>query len=159
MSTTGGPGPIYRQAMAWDSSRRVIWVHGGYDASDSRRDWFWQLSVDTLEWTELDITSAPPLRASHTMVVTPAGILVWGGNASDTAIWLYDPEADSWSSSDPAPAPLARDAQVADISADGLHIWLVGGDPVSEDVPDFVSDVWHLDVASLSWEERIPIAD
>ena len=49
--------------------------------------------------------------------------------------------------------PAKRDAFIADVSSDGGTLWLLGGDPVSEEVPDFVMDVWTLDLASMAWTE------
>ena len=54
-----------------------------------------------------------------------------------------------------APAPLARDAFIYDLSPDGRKLYMLGGDPVSEEVPNFVADLWVLDLDAQSWTERI----
>jgi hypothetical protein len=129
-------------------------VHGGVDQDEERQDWLWTLDLDNRLWNRRSWEGeGPPVRASHTFVVTDRGLLVWGGNASDTASWLFDVENSTWTERDMEPAPLARDAQVADLHQNGDTLYLIGGDPVSEEVPDFVADVWSMDVASGEWRE------
>jgi len=160
VAATGGPVGIHRHAMAWDSARELFWVHGGFQppaadptAEPERSDRMWTIDPAAGAWTERTWSGdGPPIRASHALAVTEAGIVVWGGNASDTSTWRYDPEAETWAESTSA-APLARDAMVTDVTSDGGTLVLVGGDPVSEDVPDFVMDVWTLDLGSLVWTE------
>ena len=150
----GGPGGLYRHGLAWDEARGLLWVHGGVDQDEERQDWLWTLDLDNRIWNRRSWEGeGPPVRASHTFVATDRGLLVWGGNASDTASWLFDVENSTWTERDMEPAPLARDAQVADLHQNGDTLYLIGGDPVSEDVPDFVADVWSMDVASGEWRE------
>jgi len=158
VSTHDGPAGMYRHAMAWDADRRLAWLHAGYDGTDTRTDWLWSLDVDTGSWTQHDPVAAPPARASHTLVTHEGKLHAWGGHATDTSLWSFDPEASTWTEYPAALAPLPRDAQVADLAEDG-SLWLIGGDPVDEGTPDFVIDVWSLDLASATWTEHIPIRD
>ncbi len=51
-------------------------------------------------------------------------------------------------------APVARDAQAHDVTADGSKLIMVCGDPLIEDrVDDYVCDVWQLDLATGEWQE------
>jgi len=160
VASTGGPAGIHRHAMAWDDQRELIWVHGGFQppaddpsAEPARSDRMWTIDPDDGSWTERRWTGdGPPIRASHALAVTDGGIVVWGGNASDTSTWRYHPEDETWEEATGA-APLARDAMVTDVTGDGGTLVLVGGDPVSEEVDDFVMDVWTLDLDSLVWTE------
>ncbi len=159
--TTGGPSGIHRHGMSWDADRGVFWIHGGFqppagetDGELERSDRLWGLSLVTREWTEHTWTGdGPPVRASHAVELLASGeLMVWGGNASDTSTWTYDPDAAEWTEHSHDSAPLARDAFVGGLTSAGTY-WMVGGDPVSEEVPDFVMDVWRLDTASMSWTE------
>lgn len=160
ISTTGGPIGIYRQAMAMDEERGVLWVHGGFDEQETRSDWLWSLDLDTWAWTRHDWEGeGPPERASHLAVLSDDGLVVWGGNHSDESVWVFEPGLSQWTEWALDRAPLARDAFVADMLPGGREILLVGGDPVSEDVPNFVADVWKLNLDDRSWTEIIPISD
>jgi hypothetical protein len=157
--TTGGPEGIYRHAMAMDPERGLIWVQGGFDAEETRSDWLWSLDPETWEWTRHEWEGeGPPVRASHALVVIDEGLLIWGGNFADESAWIYAPETEQWTEWALDPAPLARDAFIYDLSPDGRQLYLLGGDPVSEDVPNFVADIWVLDIDSQTWIEREGIA-
>ena len=158
---SGGPAGLHRHEMVWDEARGLLWVHAGFQppADDPsgepvRSDRTWTIDPETGVWTEVSWTGdGPPIRASHSAVMTDQGLLVWGGNASDQSVWVFDPEASTWTEHASSPAPLARDSQVTGVSSDGQTMVIVGGDPVSEEVPDFVADVWSLDVGTMTWTE------
>jgi hypothetical protein len=155
LPTAGGPDGMYRHAMAWDADRRLAWLHGGYDGSDSRVDWLWSLDVDTATWTQHGPTNPPPARASHTLVLHEGQLHAWGGHATDNALWSFDPDDAAWTEHPATTAPLPRDAQVADVDGQGT-LWLIGGDPVSDEVPNFLADLWSLDLATATWTEHAP---
>ncbi len=75
--------------MAWDSARELFWVHGGFQppatdatAEPERSDRMWTIDPVSGVWTERTWSGdGPPIRASHALAVTEAGIVVWGGNA------------------------------------------------------------------------------
>jgi hypothetical protein len=155
--TTGGPEGIYRHAMAFDPTRGLIWIQGGFDADETRSDWLWSIDPETWEWTRHEWEDGPPVRASHALVVVDEGLLIWGGNFADESAWIYAPETGTWTEWALDPAPLARDAFITDLSPDGREFYLLGGDPVSEEVPDFVADLWVLDLDEQRWTERVGI--
>ena len=170
VETSGNPGPMHRHAVVWDGPRNLLWVHAGFqpepDAGDTggadivRTDGLWVLDLDTLEWLEVPSgDEGPPIRASHLATLAGAQLLVWGGHGTDEQVWAYEPgdSTDSgatgtWTGHDASPRPLARDAMVTGTiwSEDGAVVWLAGGDPASEDVPNFVMDVWKLDASGIA---------
>lgn len=161
VATTGGPAGIHRHELAWDAARGVFWVHAGFQppvddatAEPERSDRLWTIDPDTWTWEEQTWSGeGPPIRASHAMVPTSRGLVVWGGSAGDTSTWVYAPEAGTWTEHAHEVAPLSRDAFSYDLTSDESALYLVGGDPVSEEVPDFVADVWRLDLDDMSWTE------
>jgi hypothetical protein len=155
--TTGGPEGIYRHAMAFDAGRGMIWVHGGFDSEETRSDWLWSIDLETWEWTRHEWEDGPPVRASHVLVQVEEGLLIWGGNFADESAWIYGPETGTWTEWAMDPAPLARDAFITDLSPDGRELYLLGGDPVSDEVPNFLADLWVLDLDEQSWTERVGI--
>ena len=153
-SSSNGPSGIYRHAMAYDAARGQIWVQGGFDAEEHRSDWLWSIDTESWTWTQYSWDGAgPPVRASHALAVTDEGLWVWGGNSTDTSVWLFHPETSVWEEWDLHPAPIARDAFVYDLSPDQSQLWILGGDPVEESVPDFVADLWLLDLETMQWNE------
>jgi hypothetical protein len=162
--TTGGPHGIHRQVMVWDADRALIWVHAGFQpprsdpaAEPQRSDRLWSLDPETGAWEERTWTDGPPIRASHAVVLVDGELVVWGGNGGDSSTWVFDPETDTWTEHAHDRAPLPRDAMVTYLLPDGRTMVLVGGDPVSEDVPNFVMDAWTLDTETMEWTERVGI--
>lgn len=148
------PGGLYRHAMADDPWRGRVWVFGGYDAAESRHARLWSLDPATGAFTEVPQAGTwPDVRASHTLVATEAGLHAWGGHATDVSVWFFDPSASTWTELPPATAdfPLARDAHVSDVSADGSQLWVVAGDPVDDSAGDFVFGGWWCDLATGAW--------
>lgn len=139
----GSPGAIYRQGLA--AVDDTLFVHGGLDADDARREDFWTRAPHGA-WSPLP--EGPEARASHTLVATDAGLLLWGGHATDTAVWTFDGEA--WSTVD-AEGPEARDAQVSAVGPDGDAVYVFGGDPFAEGDDLFLGDVWRLEPGAATW--------
>ncbi len=168
-ATTAGPTGSWRQGLAYAPDTGTVWLQGGYDGDNVRTDWLWSLDVDTWTWRQqLWTGEGPPVRASHVMGAFDGGLrggsgswlAIWGGSASDTDAWLFDPAAGSWTDLGAEGAhPLARDAQVSGLSPDGRTLTLACGDPVSDAVPDFVCDVWSLDLVAGTWTELAPDAE
>lgn len=142
-----GSGALYRQGMALAPSGEV-WVHGGLDGGFTRVDRFWSWDVEAGVWTALP--AGPAERASHTVVTTASGLLVWSGHPDDTAVWTWDGAA--WSAVE-APGPVARDAQVSAATSDGSAVWVYGGDPFDDLTVEFLDDLWRWDVAESRWTE------
>jgi N-acetylneuraminic acid mutarotase len=155
VNTNGGPGPMTRQGLAWDSQREMLWMHGGIDQDDVRHDWLWSLDLTSGVWAEHEVGGdTPGVRASHTFLEVEGKLLVWGGTSSDDSTWFYDPDTEAWTQHTHETAPSPRDAQVADVTSDGANLYLMGGDPAQDLAGDFVADFWQLDLASMVWTER-----
>ncbi|RME22848.1 MAG: hypothetical protein D6798_14805, partial [Deltaproteobacteria bacterium] len=157
----GGPAGSWRQGMATDPDTGTVWLQGGYDGDDVRTDWLWSLDIDTWTWRrQLWTGDGPPPRASHVVTAFSgelrggrgSWLAVWGGHATDADAWLFDPQAGTWTDL-PAEGehPLPRDAQVSGLAADGRSLVIACGDPASDTVPDFVCDVWSLDLVTGAW--------
>ena len=157
LNTNGGPGPMTRQGLAWDSQREMLWMQGGIDNDDERHDWLWSLDVASGVWAQHEVAGdTPGVRASHTFLEVGGKLLVWGGTSSDDSTWIYDPDTEAWTQHTHETAPSPRDAQVADVTSDGASLYLMGGDPAQDLAGDFVADFWQLDLASMVWTEREP---
>jgi hypothetical protein len=152
---TNGPGPLFRQGMAWDSENGKLWVYGGIDDENVRSDALFSYDPETQIWENGEVIGSAPLqKASHSLVWTNGGLIAWGGHATDTASWRYDIAANTWTERDTTPAPTARDAQVTALSDDGATLYIVGGDNFAEEATeDFLSDVWSMDTASGEWTQ------
>lgn len=165
LPTTGGPHGLHRHVMVWDPDRRLLWVHAGFQppredpgGEPVRSDRLWTLDPATGDWTEQAWTGdGPPIRASHSVSLVDDRLVVWGGSAGDDSTWTYALADSTWTEHPHDLAPLSRDAMVTDVTGDGRTLVFVGGDPVSEDVPNFVMDAWTLDLDTLEWTEHIPI--
>jgi len=157
LNTHGGPGPMTRQGLAWDSQREMLWMQGGIDNDDLRHDWLWSLDLASGVWAQHEVAGETPgVRASHTFLEVGGQLLVWGGTSSDDSTWVYDPDTEVWNQHTHTTAPSPRDAQVADVTSDGTSLFLMGGDPAQDQEGDFVSDLWQLNLDSMVWTERSP---
>ena len=149
VQTTGGPGGLEGHAAAYDGER--IWVHGGLDADGVPSAALWSLDTTSWAWTEHDTPDlAPGARADHLLAWWDGRLVVWGGAAEESQVWVYDPEAAVWGEVD-GEAPSPRGGFAWD-TVDG-EPWavLVGGDPFSTD--GYESDVWVLSLESFVWTE------
>ena len=155
LETEGGPGPLTRQALLWDERAGKVWLSGGIDEADDRHSWLWSLDWETGAWTMVaDDEQGLPDHASHSFWMQGERLCVWGGSGSDHDIWCFDDEGWTVEGSE---GPTTRDAQVFDVTEDGALAWMMGGDGHDDEIqPNFLNDVWSLELASLTWRERSP---
>lgn len=157
LEQVGGPGALTRSGMALADDGRV-WLMGGIDADDTRHDWLWTLDTRSESgkaiWQEVFVVGETPgVRASHTVHWYADHLWIWAGQGEDTVLWAFDPSTATWAAYDSEPAPIGRDAQVS-ASPDGRHLTIMGGDPADdENAPNFVNDVWELDLDTQEWTE------
>jgi hypothetical protein len=165
-STTNNPAPRTGHTAVWTGTEMVVWggttslgpasTGGRYDPAGNA----WQ-ATDTTD------TDTPAPRTGHTAVWTGAEMIVWGGEASGTALSTggrYDPATNTWTAMSSSGAPSARYGHTAEWTGTHMIVW--GGtdgiqrfasgamyDPVTDawqDISDSVSDTdtpasrfWH----------------
>jgi len=105
-----GPQPRQGAAMAYDSSRGVVVLFGGFGGAglDALGDtWEW----DGQAWTERDLPRSPSARGAHALAYDTqrsVAVLFGGEDADDEALadtWEYDGQ--SWTRRRPARSPQA----------------------------------------------------
>ncbi len=143
----GGPGALYRHAMTWANG--LLWIHGGLDEGGDRQSALWSLDVNGQQWTLQDISGPfPEARGSHVMEVLDGQLWVFGGHATDNAVWLRTLGADTWEEvpSDGGPAP--REDAVSAPTPDGASVLLYGGGLADQEL---ASDAWRWEAGA--WTE------
>ncbi len=154
---TDGPGALTRTALAWDEDRGRLWLQGGIDDENERHGWLWWVDLETGVWTQATADGeGPGKRASHTLALIQGSLYVWGGNAQDEDVWVFDPDAGTWTAIS-AEGPAGRDAQVTGVGDAGFVVF--GGDPYSDELPDFTNDLWSFDTGSQTWTRLEPWSD
>ena len=149
LGQSGGPGPLTRMSLAWDSERELLWLSGGIDSNGDRHAWLWSHDFRTGQWTQVVGDDGPAgKRASHTLALIDGLLYIWGGQGSADSMWSFD--GTEWSHIE-AEGPAARDAQVSGVAGSSLVIF--GGDPSSKDIPNFTNDIWSFDTLSQTWTE------
>jgi len=77
-------------------------------------------------------------------------LVLWGGTTEDESIWVYDPTTRAWGRVD-STGPSARSGFAWDTVEDDPWAVVIGGATSSQD--DFLSDVWVLNLDTLTWTE------
>ncbi|MBI4363977.1 MAG: hypothetical protein HY568_00975 [Candidatus Latescibacteria bacterium] len=106
---TGTPRPDMESgggdAMAYDSSRRLVWLFGAGSSIYSRGgNELWKLDGAARTWTKVTPNGAtPPQRIYHGFVYIPSRdvFLLCGGTEGDsgprlTDTWIYSPASNTW---------------------------------------------------------------
>ncbi|HVZ37319.1 MAG TPA: hypothetical protein VG963_33085, partial [Polyangiaceae bacterium] len=114
----------------WTGDRMIVWGGRGVPLGGDARRLGSGAAYDPNgdRWTSLPDTGAPPPRFSHTAVWTGRAMLVWGGDASDTAVGSadgasYDPAAQRWQTLSVQNAPTPRYQHVAVWTGSEMIIW------------------------------------
>lgn len=136
------PLPRHSAAMAFDSTRNLVYLHGGSGNSHNLDDfWVW----DGVQWTEVldQGGTTPGERADHAMVYDSARdrLVLFGGNAdSSIRAKTYEWDGGAWEVvADGAPAPRFGHTMVFDSSRH--HAVMFGGFLSSNDV----NETWTWD--------------
>ncbi|HOW71101.1 MAG TPA: immunoglobulin domain-containing protein [Phycisphaerae bacterium] len=148
---TPATAPSARAAAvaAYDSTRGVAVLFGGYTGSSLGETWEW----DGADWTQRTPATAPPARNAHAMAYDSArGVTVlFGGRASGFFGDTWEWDGTSWTQRTPATSPSARQYPVmAYDSARGVTV-LFGGTNASWNL---VSDTWEWN--GTNWTQRTP---
>lgn len=149
----GGPGAIHHHAVCADAAED-LWVSGGIDGDGVASDALWRLGGRDGAWEELPwMGDNPGARSGHSLVCTPQGPLLWGGDPVDVALWSYDPGDGAWSSLDAPASPFARAGHAAAWDGDAAALLVMGGERASGD-PPWLSDVWRFEGGR--WQNPLP---
>jgi len=122
-----------------------IYVSGGYD-DDFTPDvaGLWAYDLESDEWSQM--ADMPSPRAAHFMVAIDDKLYVVGGVGVDnSALWVYDPETDTWDTS-LAPLPTVREHLTAVTIEGKLYViggrWSDVGNMAVLEVYDLETDEW-----------------
>lgn len=86
------PSPRSSHTMAYDATRNVIVVFGGYHPDDGPLSDTWE--YDGSDWRQVANASPPPARANAAVAYAPGlGVVVFGGNGGGAASMAYN---DTW---------------------------------------------------------------
>jgi hypothetical protein len=161
------PAPRTNHTAVWTGAEMIVWggnTSTGLSSSGGRYN---PAAIAGTEWQATSTTNNPAPRTGHTAVWTGAEMIVWGGEASGTALSTggrYDPATNTWTAMSSSGAPSARYGHTAEWTGTHMIVW--GGtdgiqrfasgamyDPVTDawqDISDSVSDTdtpasrfWH----------------
>lgn len=149
---TGAPLPLAVNHVNAAAVNEGLYLIGGYDniskmvnaTPDIAAGWRYDPQADT--WTPIADMPAP--RAASAMVALDGKLFVVGGTgAGARAVWVYDPETNSWDTSRRGLMPTPREHTAA-VALDG-KIYVVGGR--WNNVPTAAVEVY--DPAADRWTE------
>jgi hypothetical protein len=145
------PGPLFKPALACDSSRQRVVLFGGIDGSnESSQTWEW----DGTNWSQMNPEHSPPSRHHHAMAYDSKRkvVVLFGGYTSlDPATGQRDDLADTWewngadwTQMHPAHSPQRRDGHAMAYDENRDRIVLFGG---AQDVSTlaYYQDTWEWD--------------
>jgi N-acetylneuraminic acid mutarotase len=124
-STTNAPAGRQAHTAVWTGSEMIVW--GGLSNSgDLNTGGRYNFAGDS--WTATSTTGAPAARDSHTAVWTGSEMIVWGGFTYGSPFYLntggrYNPSSDSWTVTNTAGAPSARDSHTAIWAGSQMIVW------------------------------------
>ena len=167
IETSGtGPSPRARHAVALDTKRNQMLVHGGrYRAESSGAytlyDELWALDLSTDTWSLL-ATGGPSPRVTHTIVVADDTLLLYGGNTTTSStsylpskeLWGFDLAGDDgWTGIDGDAEGGKRLFHAAAVSADAETMYVYGGADENALLGPFFDDLWALEVDTGIWRQ------
>src|SRR5262249_16298554 len=145
---TSGPPVLFGHAMAYDSSRGVTVLFGGYLGASvlSGQTWEWDGST----WTQRVVSGPPGLMYPAMAYDSARGVTVLFGGYTSSPLFRRHLGVD-WDRLDPAGSERTRgaDLPMANDSARGVTV-LFGGE--AENGPYFCGDTWEWN--GTSWTLR-----
>lgn len=113
-----------------------------------------EASVASAEWRR--VADAPEELTEVAVAAHDGRIWVAGGfDAAEEPVdmvWLYDPQADEWSSGPPLPTPVHHAALVST----GEDLLLIGG-YIGSEFGSMTNAVWRLTDDGTGWDEDVPL--
>ncbi len=140
--------PLNRQnsAAVYDSTRKVVFVYGGFwNAVGAYGDsWAWDGSA----WTQV-ATTGPSPRSAHSMAFdsTRGVVVLFGGNAGGALADTWEWDGTSWTQVFPAASPAGRFNHAMAFDPDRGVIVLTGGFSTVR-----YNDTWEYD--GVTWVQR-----
>jgi cysteine-rich repeat protein len=154
IATIGKPSPRWGAAMAFDETRDVFVLFGGFEPngvtlySDT-----WEYNPATKTWTNIPLTTKPSARFWHAMTWDAAAqrVVLYGGIGGNQTAWKYDgtnrwvPIGGTGPSSRPFPA-MTYDPTTQRV--------VVFGGRGAGGVADTLNDTWELNTAAGTWAQH-----
>ena len=141
------PKPAEDCAIAYDSTRRMVYIYGGKGDDDKVTNELWALDTSTLQWSSLSGDGpAPPAREDHSLVFDQANdaLVVYGGEDGPTSseTWRFDLAQGKWQNITTESAPERQD-HVAIYDPLGKRMVVFGGDDARRRP---TADTWALNL-------------
>ncbi|MEL6180452.1 MAG: kelch repeat-containing protein, partial [Myxococcota bacterium] len=123
----------------------------------------WVFDVNTDTWEQVQTTGDPPTaRTNSGMIYDPAGdrMILFGGNSSPSGLrftplsdtWTLDLETRTWNRVSAVSAPPARLFHAITLDSTHNKILVYSGGDENAFLGPFISDMWALDLGTLTWE-------
>jgi N-acetylneuraminic acid mutarotase len=124
ISTTNAPAARLFHTAVWTGSEMIVW--GGYNGNDLNSGGKYSPINDG--WTPTSTINAPAARESHTAIWTGSEMIVWGGlgccgTCNFNTGGRYNPDTDSWTTTNTINAPTERWAQTAVWTGREMIVW------------------------------------
>lgn len=149
-------------AMAYNTQHKKIVAYGGrtgFRSDFENVNETWAFDYNKNRWENLEPTSLPPWRSSHTIVYDPVRdkIVLFGGNDFDKAyndLWQYDYTSNEWTDINPVNSPEARQMHGMVYVPDRDVIIMYGGRRLNGGAS--FSDTWELNCKTYTWKKFNP---
>ena len=156
--TTHSPGDRLGHAMTYDSGRRVVVLHGGFEGTTHHTD-TWE--YDGNDWTVVATIGTPPPRTNPELVYDPVErrCLLIGGRlglgSNETQTWEYDGATGTWSQIPTPVSPTSVWEFWIAYDSWNHRTLLYGGADGSFVEQD---QLWQFDNATDTWSELTSVA-
>lgn len=123
-SMINAPSPRDTHTTIWTGSEMIVFGGGYGETFDTGGRY--DPTADS--WTPVRTTNTPAGRSGHTAVWTGSEMIVWGGADNSPTLATnsggqYNPALDTWTPTDTANAPVARQAHIAVWTGTEMIIW------------------------------------
>ena len=142
-SSSDGPTPRSRHAMAYDLTGQRVILFGGWDGTEPLSDtWAWNGS----DWAQVATSVFVPPRADHAMAfdVANARVVLFGGQSGAAArddTWLFD--GSNWSPASTSPRPSARERHAAAYDSTRGQVVVFGGIDATNETWEWDGQTWR----------------
>ena len=158
-----GPRPVVGQRIVYDAESDRIIMFGGIDVTNFKAiDETWVYDYNTDTWTDMQPRVYPVARNYQGMVYDPKAdrVVLWGDGqrnytpATDSAVWTYDYNTNTWQAFDhKKDGPAVRDYIHLTYDAKGDKIIMYGGYDYGN------NETWTYDLNSDTWQQMNPLTN